>query len=210
MKKLFLYSVAKTLLSDLLEAVMNVKVLNEADEYDGEGGVIFCANHINMLDCLVLAIAVDKRQIRFLAKKELFGIPLVSSLISSLGAYGVDRKSADVKAIKKTIVLLSEGACVGIFPQGTRHPETDPKTTEFKSGAVMAAYHAQVPIQPVFIRTEGRKFGFFKKKEVIFGEVLSYNDLGFTDGERADYHAATEILKERLVKLEYEYEGGAK
>lgn len=201
MKKLRFYAVAKAVLGPVIKLFMRIRVTNKEKEFSGEGGLVVCANHLNMLDCITLAIAF-KRQIRFLAKKELFSVPLLKGLISSLGAFGVDRSGGNVGAIKKTISLLSNGATVGIFPQGTRCPGIDVKETKFKSGAAMAAFHANVPIQPVFIKVKDGRYRFLRKKEVIIGDVIGWDELGFEDGEHADYTEATKIIKARIAELE--------
>ncbi len=201
MKKLRFYAFAKATVCPIIKLCMRIKVTHREREYAGEGGLVVCANHLNMLDCLTLAIAF-KRQIRFLGKKELFSIPILRNLFSMLGAYGVDRGGADVGAVKKTISILSDGATVGIFPQGTRCRGVNVEDTKFKNGAAMAAYHAHVPVQPVFIKTKNKKYQFLHRKEVIIGEVLTWDDMGFADGEHADYNRATEIIKERIVSLE--------
>lgn len=204
MKKLRFYSVAKAVLGPIIKLFMRIRVHGKENEYSGDRGIVICSNHLSMLDCLTLAIAL-KRPIRFLAKKELFSIPVFRSLISSLGAYGVDRKSADVGAIKKTISMLREGASVGIFPQGTRCPKMPICDTKFKSGAVMAASHAKVPIQPVFIGTKNGKYRFLRRKEVYIGAVLTPEALGLATEERPDYSSATDTLKASIIALESVY-----
>lgn len=203
MKKLRLYSFAKATLGRILKFTMRIKVSGNDLEYT-DGGCIICANHTHLFDCVVLAIAIRSRQLRFLAKKEVFSIPIVSSLARWFGAYSVDRSGSDVGAIKKTISLLEDGCAVGIFPQGTRCPGKEPRDTSFKSGAAMAAYHAHVPITPVFIKVKNRRYRFLRKKEVIIGAPITWEELGFSEDTRPDYKKATEIIKDRICSLESE------
>ena len=202
MKKLRFYAVVKALIGPILKLTMRIKVKNPDAEHKGEGGLVICANHTHMFDCIVLGVAYKKRQLRFLAKAELFRIPLLSGLMRCLGAYGVDRGGADVGAVKKTISMLSDGATVAIFPQGTRHPGREISDTKFKSGAAMAAYHAHAAVQPVLIKVKNRRYRFLRKKTVIFGEPLSWEQLGFVEGEHPDYARATEIIRERIIELD--------
>ncbi len=206
MKKLRFYSVAKKIIGPILKCTMRIKVQNPEAEYTGDGGVVVCSNHTHMFDCIVLGVAYMTRQLRFLAKKELFQIPILRTLMSGLGAYGVDRGGADVGAVKKTISMLSDGATIAIFPQGTRHPGKEIGSTKFKSGAAMAAYHAHVPIQPVLIKVKNRRYRFLRKKTVVFGEVLTWEQLGFREGEHADYARATEIIRQRIIELDRQTE----
>ena len=202
MKKNRFYAAAKSTIGPLLKLCMRIKVHNPDSEYKGEEGLIVCANHTHMFDCIVLGVAYMTRQVRFLAKKELFRIPLLKNVMEWLGAYGVDRGGADVGAVKKTISLLSAGETVGIFPQGTRHKGTPIALTQFKNGAAMTAYHAHVPVQPVLIKVKGYRYRLFCKKTVIFGEPITWEELGFAEGEHADYTKATQIIKERILSLE--------
>ena len=202
MKKLRLYAVAKAILGPILALTMRVRVIGKKNEHTGDSGCVICANHTHMFDCIVLSIAFDRMQLRYLAKKELFRIPLLKNLIEGFGAYGVDRGGADVGAVKKTIAMLESGAAVGIFPQGTRHPGREIEDTKFKSGAVMAAYHAHVPVQPVAIKVKDRKYRFLRRKTVVIGAPISWEELGFREGEHPDYAKATEIVKERIIALD--------
>ena len=202
MKKMRFYAIAKKIIGPILHLCMRIKIQNPDAEYKGDGGVVVCANHTHMFDCIVLGVAYMTRQVRFLAKAELFRIPLLKELMEALGAFGVDRGGADVAAMKKTIALLSDGATVGIFPQGTRHPGKEIADTKFKNGAAMAAYHARVPVQPVLIKVKDHRYRLFCKKTVIFGEPVSWEEMGFSEGQHADYSHATEIIKERILALE--------
>ena len=66
---------------------------------------LLCSNHLSAFDPILLAAALHKQQPHFMAKKELFKIPLLSSVIRAFGAYPVDR-AGDVGAIKTSIALL--------------------------------------------------------------------------------------------------------
>lgn len=204
MKKLRFYSAVKTILGPVLKLFMRIHVKGSENEYTGDGGCVVCTNHTHFFDCVVLVIAFKVLQIRFLAKKELFSVPILKNIIKGFGAFGLDRGGQDVGALKKTIQMLSDGAVVGIFPQGTRQPGKEIADTKFKSGAAMAAYHAKVPVQPVLIKVKDKRYRLFRKKEVIIGAPISWKELGFSEGAHADYAKATEIIKEKICALEKE------
>lgn len=168
------------------------------------GPLIVCANHTAMLDVLSLAISF-KRQLRYLAKKELFKVPLLAPLIRALGAYAVDRGTGDVAAIKKTISLLEEGEVVAMFPQGTRYRGVDPAKTEVKSGIGMLVYRSKADVQPVFIRVKNYRYRFLRKKEVIIGEPIHYAEFGFTTGGKEEYERAARLVFDRILALRDEY-----
>lgn len=165
-----------------------------------EGGAILCANHTGLLDVVVMSAALN-RQIRYMAKKELFKIPLLSRLIRALGAFPVDRGGADVKAIRNTISMIEGGEIVGIFPQGTRCPGVDPRTTEVKNGVGMIAYRAKSNVVPVYIKTKNNKTRLFTKTTIIVGKPIEYEELGYEKGGNAEYKAASELIFDRICTL---------
>ena len=164
------------------------------------GGCIVCANHTSMLDVLILSAALG-RQIRYMAKKELFKIPLLRGLITVLGAYPVDRGGADVGSIRRTISLLDEGELIGIFPQGTRRPGVDPSTTEVKHGVGMITWHAKTTVVPTYIRAKGNRVRAFRRTELIVGKPIPFEEFSFEKGGKAEYVAATEKIFSDICAL---------
>lgn len=170
------------------------------EKLPADGGAILCANHTSLLDVVVMSAALN-RQIRYMAKKELFKIPLLAQLIRALGAFPIDRGGADVAAIRRTISMVEEGELVGIFPQGTRHPGVDPRTTEVKNGVGMIAYRAKSTVVPVFIKTKNNKTKLFGKTKIIVGDPIRYGELGYEKGGNAEYKAASELIFDRICTL---------
>ncbi len=161
-----------------------------------EGPAIICAPHSSLIDpVLVYLAAGNKKQIHFMAKKELTKNKLVGTVLHKCGAYFVDRGAADVTAVKTTIKHLKEGDKVMIFPEGTRKEETDYSAA--KKGAVRIAARTGVPIVPVYIP---RNKKYFHKVEVIIGEAYSVLKPGADDGP--DYYdlRAQELMR-RLEEL---------
>ena len=165
-----------------------------------EGGYLLCANHIAVRDVILIG-ATCPRQIKFVAKKELFSIPLLSTLIKALGAVKLDRGGNDVAAIRKSIEIIEGGDIVSIFPQGHRYPKVDPSSTPIKNGAGMVAYRSGCDVIPVFIRTKGNKYGLFRKVEIVYGKPIKNTELGFVKGGNDEYKAATEQIFKEILKL---------
>lgn len=199
------YNVIYKLFSRPVRAIWRVKT--EGIENVPEHGCLLVANHTAFSDVLVLE-AAQKRQIRFMAKKELFKIPLLSQLIKALGAYPVDRGGADVRSLKLTFKMIEEGDLIGIFPQGTRHPNTDPRTTEVKSGIGMIAYHAKADILPVYIDNDG-KTRSFHRNTVKIGKLIPFGELGFEKAGRAEYERAANYIFSKVCELKYGEGNGA-
>jgi len=170
------------------------------DNVPKEGGYIVCANHIAAKDVFLLG-AVFPRQLRFIAKKELFSIPIIGSLLKIFGAVKIDRGGNDIGAIRKSIELLNDGELVAIFPQGHRYPGVDPRTTETKSGTALIAYRSHADILPVFIETKGNRYRLFRKIHIIIGEPIKNSELPIEGAGQKQYEIATNYIFSRLTSL---------
>ena len=199
------YRVCYTLFAGIVGFLFRIKVVNRNTEPD-EGGFLVCANHASATDPVVICYAFRKHQIRFMAKRELFKIPLLSSLIKLLGAFPIDRSGADVGAIKHSVELLGEDKCVGIFPQGHRYPEKDPRETGTKNGAALIFSRAKCDIVPVYIWRKKNKFRFFSRTYVIIGERIPFDTLGFTEASTAEYRRMTDIVFDKVCALGEEFD----
>ena len=166
---------------------------HDLEKMPKEGGLIICANHISAFDVFSIA-AIAPRQITFIAKKELFSVPILGRLIKALGAIKIDRGGADVGAIRAAVNSAKENKAVAIFPQGHRYPKIDPATTPIKNGAGMIAYHSGCDVLPVYIKTKKGKFRLFKRIDVYFGDVIPFSSLGFTNGGTDEYKNASEKI----------------
>lgn len=166
---------------------------------DGKGYVL-CSNHIAAKDVIMIG-AVCSRQIHFIAKKELFKIPLLSSLIKALGAIKLDRGGGDVAAIKTAVNYAASGNIVAIFPQGHRYPAVNPATTTPKSGAGMIAYRSGCDVIPVCIKVKNNKYAFLRKIEIIFGRPIKNSELGFENGGTDEYRQASERIFSEILAL---------
>ena len=170
-----------------------------------ESGAILAANHTAFSDVLVIS-AGAKRQVRYMAKKELFKTPL-APLIKVLGAYPVDRGGADIASIRRTIRLVEDGELVGIFPQGHRYGKRDPRGTEVRAGVGMVAWHTKAPVVPVLVSNKRMKTGIFRKNTVVFGPPVTFEELMFEKGGREEYMTASRAIFDRICML-YDEEKG--
>jgi cytidylate kinase len=194
-----LYQVLKVIVSPIYRFIFNVRVKGE-ENVPKEGGVLLCPNHISALDVISIGV-VCPRQITCIAKKELFGVPVLGWLIKALGAVKIDRGGGDVGAIKTAVNALGNGKTVVIFPQGHRYPGVNIATTPVRGGAGLIAYHSGCDVIPVCINVKQGKYGLFRKTEIIYGKPISYASLGFNTGGRDEYNAATQKVFDEIVKL---------
>ena len=194
-----LYSFLKPIVAPIFRLLFNVRVRGK-ENVPMNGGVLLCANHIAAVDVISIG-AVCPRQITCIAKKELFSVPVLGSICRGLGAVKIDRGGADVGAIKAAVSAIESGKTVTIFPQGHRCPGVNPSTTPIRHGAGLIAYHAKCDVIPVCINVKGGKYSLFRKTEIIFGKPIKYDSLGFGEGGRDEYAAATNIVFEKVVEM---------
>ena len=172
---------------------------NEPDE--SEGPYIVISNHISNIDPICICAVIDKQQPHFMAKKELFKVPLLNSLVKALGAYPVDRGGADVGAIRKTIRMLNEGKCIGIFPQGQRMQGQDPRETKIKPGVGMIASRTGATVLPCFIKTKKRRFCLFRRIDVYVGKPIKFEELGFDPEAKGESMRISQYLFDKVCEL---------
>jgi 1-acyl-sn-glycerol-3-phosphate acyltransferase len=117
-----------------------------AEQVPMSGKLIVVANHASDFDAPLLSAAV-RRPVSYMAKEELFKVPVLRQAIRLYGAYPVKRGSPDRSAIRATLKQLEQGWAVGIFLQGTR--TVDGRIPSPKIGATLIAAKAQAPLLPV-------------------------------------------------------------
>lgn len=146
------YWFAWGLLRVLLPVLRRWKVEGAGNLPSGEG-VIVVANHQSYWDPVVLGAALHRR-VYFIAKEELFRIPLFGSLLRILGAFPVRREAFDRKALKTALDYLMRGRVVGVFPEGRRSHTGD--LLPAQPGAAILALKTGAPVVPVaLIGTRG-------------------------------------------------------
>lgn len=197
-----LYKVVKCLLTAPLRFLCRIKVTGAENEPTAaEGPYLVIAPHRTWADPIYLCIVLKHQQPHFMAKKELFKIPLLNLLIKALGAYPVNRGGADVGAVRRTIAMLSGGVTVGMFPQGHRYNGEDPRKTPVKTGAAMIALKAGVPVLPVNIRVKNNKHRFLCRKEIIVGKPITVEEMNYDPEAAGEYQRIADMLFERVCEL---------
>ena len=119
------------------------------------GGVVVVSNHGSHLDPPILGHALG-RPVAFMAKSELFRVPILSSIISACGAYPVKRGAGDREALRTASNRILEGWATGVFLDGTR--QDDGRINDPQAGAALLAARTGCPILPVAIVNSHRAF----------------------------------------------------
>ncbi|MDN5347645.1 MAG: CMP/dCMP kinase [Clostridia bacterium] len=149
-----IYRVAKFICYLFLRFVCRWQVIG-ADKVPATGPVIVVANHTSYLDPVAVGVALP-RPVRFMAKEELFHIPVLGWLITRLHAFPVRRGQSDRAALKAALQVLNRGEVLGIFPEGRRYRNGG--VGPFQGGAALLALKSGAVILPVALDGTGDVF----------------------------------------------------
>jgi 1-acyl-sn-glycerol-3-phosphate acyltransferase len=138
----------------LLICNIKVKVIGEENLLRGRPQ-IFMANHQSDFDILI-ALAYIPVQFRWIAKKELFSIPVFGAAMRSAGYIEIDRSNREkaMQSIDEAAFRIRKGKSIMTFPEGTRSRDGEIKA--FKQGTFHLAIKSGAPIVPVSIIGSGR------------------------------------------------------
>ena len=134
-----------SLVSPLLHTYFRGKIYG-AENVPQSGAVIIVSNHASYFDPPIVSNCV-RRPVAYMAKEELFKVPVLAQAIKLYGAYPVSRGTADRNAIRAALEYLENGWAVGVFLEGTRTP--DGRISDPKRGAALLAAKAKAPFLPV-------------------------------------------------------------
>ena len=161
---------------------------------------IMVSNHGSLLDPPLLGHALG-RNISFMAKAELFKIPLLGFIIKACGAYPVKRGIVDKNTIKTACKKLSNDNCIGIFIDGTR--QKNGRVNRPKQGAALLAFKNQKLLLPVAIVNSHRLIRFkffiplFSKIVIKVGEPVQPPQ----SSSKNDLNSVTIYLQDKINNL---------
>jgi 1-acyl-sn-glycerol-3-phosphate acyltransferase len=169
-----------------------------------EGGYVLSANHLSNLDPWPLGWPLfPHRELRFMAKAELFRSPLWP-ILKFGGAFKVNRGQRDEQAIDTAVRLARDGEVVAIFPEGTRREKGLIKKFESRphTGAARVALAAGVPLVPAAIAGTDRirRLGPLR---VVYGAPVELDDLRELE-PREGAKIGTDRLMSAIHELERE------
>jgi len=197
------YFIARYVTAVLFKILFRYQVFGK-EKVPASGRLLVCANHSTMADPIFLGSAIPKRQMKFVAKAELFENKLIGGFLKSLGAFPIARGTGGAEGIQTAMRFLEEGNAVCLFPEGTRS-----KTGELlppKNGAAMIAARTACTVLPVAITAkDGKRPKVFRKMIIKIGDPIPFEDLGFSGAVGASqYRNATRVIFDRIRELREE------
>ena len=178
----------------LYKIVFIPKNINKKYLYENENeGVIVCANHISYMDATGILMQ-NRRKVIFVAKSELFTIPVLHHWAHLFDIIPVRREENDLKSIKLCFKALKNKEALGIFPEGTI--DGLKKHTDLKNGAAFMAYKAKVKVVPVGIKGN---FKPFRRVVFNYGEPIDVTKFKTDDPDWINN--ATKYIMEQIIEL---------
>ena len=161
------------------------------------GGVLICSNHINNFDPLVVGTTTP-RPIHFMAKEELFNVPVLGKIVSNVKAFPVKRGMSDREALRKGLSVLKEEEVLGLFPEGTR--SKDGNLGKGLTGAGFFALRTKAEVIPCAIIGPYKTFG---KLKIVYGKPIEMNSLR---EQKASAEVVTDVIMDNIKQLLEKYE----
>lgn len=151
------------------------------EKIDHEKSLIITPNHKTLYDPLIVSAGFQD-PIYWMAKKELWdSSKLLSKFLNWVGAFPVDRKGSDIRAIKTSMKHLRDKKIVGIFPEGTRKEQFDENSG--KNGVALIATRTNSTVVPVYIKRERK---ILKKITLIIRDPISYEQKKYNEEELSE------------------------
>jgi 1-acyl-sn-glycerol-3-phosphate acyltransferase len=141
------------------------------------GGLIVAANHISYWDPPVVGAAIP-REAHYLAKQELFSVPILGPLIRSVNSIPIRRGGIDLSGLSRAIEVLEKGGVLLVFPEGSRMK--DGALHPSRPGLGLMAVQTGAPVVPCYVSGTNRPRRWLLRRErlrVWFGPARRWQEL---------------------------------
>ena len=186
-----LYTFGKALVKTALMPLYRFEVIG-IEKFPKQGGILLCSNHIHALDPPVVGMT-SPRTVHFMAKEELFKVPVLGRILPQVNAFPVKRGMSDREALRSALRILKNGDVVGLFPEGTR--SEDGVLKKGLSGAGFFALRGNADVMPCAIIGPYKPF---RKVKVVYGDPVlmePYRE------RKASAEEVTAVIMDNIQKL---------
>ncbi|MBL4954120.1 lysophospholipid acyltransferase family protein [Neobacillus sp. OS1-32] len=191
------YDFARSVVTVIFKPLYRVQVIGIENFPKDSRGVLLCSNHIHNFDPILVGICAP-RPVHFMAKAEVFRVPVLGGIVRNLNAFPVKRGMSDREALRKGLSILKEGHVLGLFPEGTRS-----KTGELGKGLAGAGFFALRTDADVVPCAVIGPYKSFHRVKVVFGKPIEMEKLR---KEKASADQVTELIMAEIHKLIREYQ----
>ena len=161
-----------------------------------KGGAVLVCNHFRAIDCGFIARICDK-DIKYLAKKEIFKNKLFSKIVRSYGGIPIDRDNPDMKSLLEAIKEIKKGNKLCIFPEGKRNVTGTSDLQEIKGGSVIFSVKAKCPIVPIMML---KKAKIFRKTKIIIGKPFELTEYYGKKLSTEDIDCLDQIVRKKMIE----------
>jgi 1-acyl-sn-glycerol-3-phosphate acyltransferase len=189
------YTLARIVLTIPTILIYRVRAIG-VENVPEEGPLVLAPNHFSQMDHFFVGVYL-KRKIRFMAKSQLFGPPVLTYIYKHGGVFPVRRGHHDEEAIETARILIEQGEMLLVYAEGGR--SRSGRLGEPKPGIGRIALETGAPIVPVAIHGSERVRGWrrllFPKVTVQYGEPLGF-PVEEAPGRERQLEVATEVFGE--------------
>ncbi|MDI9489913.1 MAG: 1-acyl-sn-glycerol-3-phosphate acyltransferase [Clostridiaceae bacterium] len=168
-----------------------------------EQSYMLLGNHHSLLDPVLIHLGIPD-YVHWVAKEELFKIPVLSRILEKLEIIPLHRGRVDLSAMRRIIKCLQEEKIIGIFPQGGRVDWENYQSIMPQAGVASIVNRYQAVIVPFYCQTP---YKIFRKNHVYFGAPYCLNpSLNFKDKKAMNQEMAIELLRQSYSIADVSYQ----
>jgi len=172
-----------------MRVLFRVRILHYHRAKAWQKGIV-ASNHISLIDPPVVGF-LFRREISFLAKSELFAVPVLGWVIRNLNSIPIRRGAIDRQATETVLKRLAAGGTMLIFPEGSR------KNFTAKPGIGKIAIEAQAPVLPVLVRNSDKPLACMlgrRRLTLVVGEPIPLETVAGYPDTKEGYRALSEYI----------------
>ncbi len=160
------------------------------------GGAVFVSNHFRAIDCGFIK-RIQYKNIKFLAKKEIFKNKLIGAVARAYGGIPIDRDNPDMKSLLEAIKEIKKGHKLCIFPEGRRNISGTNQLQEIKGGSAVFSVKAKCPIVPIMMLKKAKAF---RKTKIIIGKPFELTEFYGKKLTDQDISEMDKIIREKMIE----------
>lgn len=202
----FLYDFVKVTGSIPTMIWMRPKILRFGKKQKIKGGYMISANHCSFLDPVMIHCVFWTRRIYSLATKDLYATPLRTWFFNKMHCIQVDKENFSLNSFHEVTRQLKRGKVVSIFPEGQLNRASQDMLA-FKSGVILMAHSARVPIVPVYLVPPGR---WYQRRVAVVGEPIDVRTLCGDMPTVDDLNRASDYVHQKEEELKAFYDKNSK
>ncbi len=140
-----------------------------------KGGLMISSNHPTFLDPIIALLAFPERRLHCLATKDLFRKERNAFFFKKVHCIIIDKENFNMSSFHEVVERLKEDKAVLIFPEGQVNRDAEAKPLlAFKSGMVLMAHRANVPILPMYIV---KKKKWYQRQHIVLGQPVNIAEM---------------------------------